>query len=180
MHHRQYDREKLKSSIPGWGADVDTKDRPGIPKENYSPESTGAHWKTPEMQKPGDVKIYKSIERPRLTATFGTSCPPQGLSGKIRDKAYTLGEGRTARWVLLLMADRVNLFESIAKDIVTGKAGNPIKQMGILVELKERGQFQRMHRRRMAIAAGAGALGVIAAKFYTAGKQGRRSRQSAA
>jgi hypothetical protein len=50
------------------------------------------------------VKIHKSTEHGKLTPVFGTSCPPSGISGRIRDYAYTFSEGRLARWLMLMFA----------------------------------------------------------------------------
>jgi len=42
--------EQLRARIPGWGADLDPRDRPSVPRERFSPEATGAHWDYPELQ----------------------------------------------------------------------------------------------------------------------------------
>ena len=36
--------DQLRNRIPGWGADLDPKDRPAVPKERFDPELSGAHW----------------------------------------------------------------------------------------------------------------------------------------
>jgi hypothetical protein len=111
------------SQIPGWGSDLPRERRPGVPKEHSPPSThTGAHWIHPDEQKP-TVKIYQSVERPKLTPVFGTTCPPKGLSGKIRDYAYTLGEGKKRRWLSLMLADRVDVWESRVGEIVNGREG---------------------------------------------------------
>jgi hypothetical protein len=53
-------------------------------------------------------KIHKSTEHGRLTPIFSTSCPPAGPSGRLRDIGYRYSEGRLARWMTLMLADRVN------------------------------------------------------------------------
>src|SRR3954452_23206855 len=75
--------ESLRARIPGWGADLDPKDRPSVPKEQFPPDLTGAHWEFPERQ-PEKWPRERSIEHKFLTPVFGTSCPPKGLSGVIR------------------------------------------------------------------------------------------------
>ena len=45
---------ELRSSIPGWGADLNPADRPSFPKEAM--QDTGAHWDFPERQHRADLK----------------------------------------------------------------------------------------------------------------------------
>ena len=42
---------------------------------------------------------------------FGTAEPLRGVSGAMRRAAYRLPEHRTARWMLLLAGDRVDVLE---------------------------------------------------------------------
>jgi hypothetical protein len=42
----------------------------------------------PITQQVPKIKIHKSTEHGQLTPVFGTSCPPHGLSGMIRDFGY--------------------------------------------------------------------------------------------
>lgn len=109
------------SEIPGWGIDIPKANRPGVPREkNVDPESNGVHWQAMDRQQP-PIKIYQTIEKQGLTPVFGTTCPPKGLSGKIRDKAYKYGEDRIRRWALLLLADRVDMVESQLEEIAFGR-----------------------------------------------------------
>lgn len=104
--------EQLRARIPGWGADLDPADRPSVPKEKFDPTFSGAHWEFPERQ-PELWPRERSIEHAFLTPVFGTSCPPRGLSGRIRRRAYArYSEARAAHWLLLLAADRVDTVES--------------------------------------------------------------------
>ncbi|BCZ25217.1 hypothetical protein MYSE111917_13560 [Mycobacterium senriense] len=41
--------DELRAQIPGWGADLDPKDRPSEPKLRLD-LPTGAHWDFPERQ----------------------------------------------------------------------------------------------------------------------------------
>ena len=70
-------REQLRARIPGWGADLDPKDRPSYPREQPGIE-TGAHWDFPERQ-PESWPRELSIEHKFLTPVFGTSTPPSGF-----------------------------------------------------------------------------------------------------
>jgi hypothetical protein len=126
--------EELRARIPGWGADLDPKDRPAVPREVFDPGATGAHWEFPERQ-PEKWPRERSIEHKFLTPVFGTSCPPKGLSGVIRRFAYArYSEGRAAHWLLLLAADRVDAVESTARSMLTLRPDNPVTQTGVLSE----------------------------------------------
>ena len=104
--------DQLRARIPGWGADLDPKDRPAFPQERFDPGATGAHWDFPDRQ-PEKWPRERSVEHKFLTPVFGTSCPPTGLSGAIRKVAYRrYSEGRAAHWLLLLAADRVDAGEA--------------------------------------------------------------------
>ena len=68
--------DQLRGRIPGWGVDLDPKDRPSVPKERFDPSATGAHCDFPERQ-PEKWHRERSIEHKFLTPVFGTSCPPK-------------------------------------------------------------------------------------------------------
>lgn len=123
------------SHIQGWGADLDHKNRPAYPMERTPPRLEGVHWDRPEDQ-PIRMKVYHSTERPGVTPVFGTSTPPSGLSGKIRDVAYKLSENDIRHWLLLLLADRVNMFEGIGEDLMHGHIPNVLGEMGIRAEFR--------------------------------------------
>lgn len=125
-----------RSQIQGWGADLDLANRPAVPKERTPPRFINAHWDQPEQQ-PVRMKIYKSLERPHMTPVFGTSTPPSGVSGKIRDVAYAqFSESDIRHWLLLLFADRVNVVEGIIDDLRKGYVPNIFAEMGIKAEFK--------------------------------------------
>ena len=123
------------STIKGWGSDADPQTRPGVPRDR-APD-LGAELLYPSLpQQVPHIKIHKSTEHGRLTPLFGTSCPPQGLSGLIRDFGYTFSEGRLTRWMTLLLADRVNVVEGLLSDLAQGYVPNIPREMGIRSELK--------------------------------------------
>ena len=120
----------LSATIAGWGSDLDPAMRPGVPRDK-APE-IGVEYLYPgsiPKQVPR-VRIHKSTEHARLTPVFGTSCPPRGVSGWLRDLGYHYSEGRMARWLLLLTADRVDAVEGILRDIVTFRGPNIPREMG--------------------------------------------------
>lgn len=131
--------EQLRARIPGWGADLDTADRPSHPKLKYAPEITGAHWRFPEQQ-PGGQGRERSIEHAFVTPVFGTAQPLHGPSGLIRRYAYRrFSEGRTAHWLLLVMGDRVDAWGSHLRSLASLHPDNPVTQTGVLPELSAGG-----------------------------------------
>jgi hypothetical protein len=138
--------EQLRARIPGWGVDLDPKDRPSVPRERFDP--TGAHWEFPERQ-PETWPRERSIEHKFLTPVFGTSCPPKGLSGALRKLAYArYSEGRAAHWLILLGADRVDAIESHLRSFATLHPDNPITETGVLSEFSRHGFSSRFGRKR--------------------------------
>ncbi|MCP2160188.1 hypothetical protein LX12_001367 [Williamsia serinedens] len=98
--------DELRARIPGWGADLDPKDRPSVPKLQQL--DTGAHWRFPERQ-PEHGYRERSIEHRFLTPVFGTAQPLEGLPGRLRRVAYDrFSEGRAAHWLILLYTDRLD------------------------------------------------------------------------
>jgi hypothetical protein len=82
------------------------------------------------------VEILVSSERPGITQVFGTVQPPSGLSGMIRRLAFKASENDLRHWLLLLLADRVNVVEGIADDLARGKVPNVLGEMGIKAEMQ--------------------------------------------
>ena len=121
--------------IPGWGSDLDHKNRPAYPMERSPPRLNGVHWEQPEQQVP-HVQVFHSPERPGLTPVFGTCAPPRGLSGRLREVAYKLTENDMRHWLLLLLADRVDVVEGIGDDLRRGHIPNIFAEMGIRAELR--------------------------------------------
>jgi hypothetical protein len=131
--------DELRARIPGWGADLDPKDRPSVPRLKFDPQASGAHWDFPERQKEKWPR-ERSIEHKFLTPVFGTSSPPKGLSGMLRKYAYArFSEGRAAHWLILLAADRVDAIESHLASFATGRPDNPITETGIRTEFRRSG-----------------------------------------
>jgi hypothetical protein len=140
--------EQLRARIPGWGADLDPHDRPSVPRLQFDPKGTGAHWEFPERQ-PEKWPRERSIEHKFLTPVFGTSCPPHGLSGVIRKYAYNrYSEARAAHWLLLVAADRVDSVESNLRTYLTLRPDNPITETGVLSEFSGHGITSRRGQKR--------------------------------
>lgn len=146
------DRQKLDLSarIAGWGSDLDPAMRPGVPRDKAPDLGAECLYPAITPQRP-HIKVHKSTEHARLTPVFGTSCPPAGLSGAVRDVAYRLSEGRLARWMLLMTADRINVVEDLAQDLRQMRLPNLPREMGLATEWRyNRAAFVR----RLALATG--------------------------
>jgi hypothetical protein len=140
--------DRLRARIPGWGVDLDPKDRPSVPKLQFQEDLTGAHWEFPDRQ-PEKWPRERSIEHKFLTPVFGTAQPPKGLSGAIRKFSYArYSEGRAAHWLLLMLADRVDAVEEHVKSFATLRPDNPITETGIKAEFTHHGLSSRIGRKR--------------------------------
>jgi hypothetical protein len=127
---------------------LDASLRPAAQKEKFNPRGTGAHWDFPERQVP-HYRRERSTEHKFLTPVFGTICPPKGLSGVVRRYAYRLSEGRVAHWVLLMVADRLDVIESGLKALLRGRPDNPLTEAGLRAELWHHGLRTRARERRI-------------------------------
>ena len=145
---RRESNEELRARIPGWGADLDPRDRPAVPRERFDPAASGAHWDFPERQ-PEKYPRERSIEHKFLTPVFGTSTPPKGLSGALKRYAYAkYSEGQAAHWLILLASDRVDAVESHLRSFVSLRPDNPITETGIHSEFSRHGYSSRVGRNR--------------------------------
>jgi hypothetical protein len=143
---RRLSNEELRTTIPGWGVDLDPADRPSVPRERADLVS-GAHWDFPERQEEKWPR-ERSIEHAFLTPVFGTSCPPKGLSGAVRKYAYRYSEGRSAHWLLLMAGDRIDAWESHLRSFLTTMPDNPVTETGVLSEFKRHGFSSRFGKKR--------------------------------
>jgi hypothetical protein len=140
--------EQLRARIPGWGVDLDPKNRPSVPKLQFHDDLTGARWDFPERQ-PEHRPRERSIEHAFLTPVFGTSSPTKGLSGVMRRLAYRrYSEARAAHWLILLAADRVDSLESVLGSFLTLHPDNPVTETGVLSETTHGGVRSRLGRGR--------------------------------
>lgn len=125
---------ETKKNIPGWGVDSDPKVRPNVPMWKKPINGTGAHWTMPEQQ--SNFMDFYSVERPKPTHVFGTSCPPKGLSGLIRKASFKYSESDLRHWMGLLFADRVNVVEGYIEDVMNGVMPRPLLERGWRVDKK--------------------------------------------
>ncbi len=101
------------TKIPGWGVDRRPERRPGVPMEQ---PARGAGAEPPPQ--PAPEPVVKSVSVSRMPAVFGTAVPPRGLSGVMRRAAYQIPEHRARHWLLLLLADRVDVWEGRLEDLL--------------------------------------------------------------
>lgn len=166
---------QLRARIPGWGADLDPKDRPAVPKEQFEPHPYGAEWDFPDRQ-PEERPRERSIEHEFLTPVFGTSCPPHGVSGVIRKTAYQrYSEGRAAHWLLLIAADRIDALDSTLRSFASRHPDNPVTETGILSEIKHHGLRSRRGQKRADLIHQALDPLIVAAPSIIAGVLGYRA-----
>jgi hypothetical protein len=124
------------SHIKGWGIDADPENEPTYPMKHYTGDDHNRiYWERPPLQ-PETVEVLHSNERPYMTATFGTSSPPSGLSGMIRRFAFRYSESSYAHWLPLVLADRVNVVEGIVADLAKGIVPNIFAERGWKAEWK--------------------------------------------
>ncbi len=118
------------SQIKGWGVDADPKNDPTYPmKQRNNGEHAGYTWQRPTQQSE-TVEVLHSNERPNLSAVFGTSVPPAGLSGMIRRFAFKYSESSYAHWLPLMLADRVGEVEGVVADVAHGHVPNIFDELG--------------------------------------------------
>ena len=130
MENRTIDPKTVK----GWGVDADPTNEPTHPMRSRTEvDHAGYSWDRPPQQ-PIDVEILHSIERPNVTAVFGTSTPPAGVSGMIRRAAFQYSENSYGHWLPLMLADRIGVVEGVVDDLAHGHVPNIPGELGMREE----------------------------------------------
>jgi len=120
----------------GHEAETNARDWPAYPMRKESgDEHKGMTWARPSQQI-ATVEVLQSNERPGLSAVFGTPLPPRGLSGVLRRIAFRFSESNGAHWVILILADRINVMEGLIEDLRRGHIPNIPGEMGMRSELR--------------------------------------------
>jgi hypothetical protein len=128
------------SQIKGWGVDANPENDPTYPMKNRNNgEHAGYRWERPPQQ-PQSVEVLHSNERPNVSAVFGTSTPPSGLSGMIRRFAFKYSENSYGHWLPLMLADRVGMVEGVVDDLARGHVPNIFGELGWKAEWKHNRQ----------------------------------------
>jgi hypothetical protein len=116
--------------IKGWGVDANPLNEPTYPIKKYTGDDhRRLNYQRPPQQKV-NIEVLHSNERPGVSAVFGTSVPPSGLSGVIRRYAFKHSESSFKHWLPLLLADRINVYEGILSDLVSGHIPNILAELG--------------------------------------------------
>ena len=103
---------------PVRGADLPQHERPGVPMEHQPRPLTPAAPRDPAHMPREMPGVTHRMELDEMTPVYGTAQPLHGISGLMRRLAYSIPETRARRWLLLLMADRVDVMEHfIAKTV---------------------------------------------------------------
>jgi hypothetical protein len=136
---RETEMEQVRidpTQVVGWGVDADPENDPTYPMRDVSGDDKGGlNWQRPSLQ-PESVEVLMSTEHNRRPAVFGTSTPPSGISGMVRRRAFKRSEGKWGHWLMLLMADRIDMVEGIVDDLGKGRIPNVPAEMGIRSEIE--------------------------------------------
>ena len=94
------------SPDPASGIDQDPARRPGVSAEK-PPHSQPHARNVAQVRQDGRPTDAGQARTP----VFGTAQPPRGLSGRLRSAAYAIPEHYARHWLLLILADRVDVLE---------------------------------------------------------------------
>ena len=161
----QANRKIDPTQVRGWGVDADTENDPTYPMRRRENEGQKAYtWERPPEQ-PVEVEVLHSNERPNVSAVFGTSTPPAGLSGAIRRLAFNYSENSYAHWLPLMLADRVGVVEGVLDDLTHGHIPNIFSELGWKAEWKH-------NRKSLVTRVAVGAVLASAAVAYLSSRRG--------
>jgi hypothetical protein len=132
-HRTPVDKSQF-AHIKGWGSDGPRERRLAVPMERTPPRLEVQP--APPAQQPVNVEILHSTERPGITPIFGSPQPPRGLSGAMRRHAFRHSENDLRHWLTLLAADRVDMVEGLASDLLRGHVPRLYAEMGGRAELR--------------------------------------------
>ncbi len=157
---------KKMTHIKGWAIDANPDNDPTYPIRQRFDGDHSSSWPRPAQQ-PETEGVLKSNERPNTSSVFGTSAPAPFLSGAIRRYAFRFSEGRYRHWLLLLLADRVNMVEGLVSDIFTGHVPHCLEERGLNAQLK-------YDRKAVMTRVAVGALVVTSVALVVASRKSRR------
>jgi hypothetical protein len=90
--------------------DLPKSQRPGVPMEREPQKLTPNAPEHFDRMRPRHGIVHRT-ELPSMTKVFGTAQPLHGISGLVRRIAYGTRETKARHWMLLLMADRIDVLE---------------------------------------------------------------------
>lgn len=116
-------------------ADLPEAERPGVPME-HAPHKLHPH--APEhyaRMKPRPGIVHRK-ELQAMTPVFGTAQPLHGISGLVRRIAYGTRETKARHWMLLLMADRIDVLEHRIAGLVKAFAVVPVGVAAVVLAMR--------------------------------------------
>ena len=117
------------------GVDLAARERPGVPMEHAPRALTPSAPQHLEQQRPRRGQVRRVGLR-RMTPVFGTGQPLAGVSGLVRRLAYSIRETRARHWMLLLVADRVDVLEHRIAKLVKVAAIVPAGIVGVALAVR--------------------------------------------
>jgi len=129
LHERHSQLLESRPTLPG-AVDGNPLNRPGVPHESKPPARVGAaYWTSPDRQTSAEKPLVGQGRA--LTPVYSTANPPRGLSGVVRRFAYTIPDYRARRWMLLLLADRIDVLEHNPRALIKLLAGVAAVGVGV-------------------------------------------------
>jgi hypothetical protein len=120
---------------PVAGADLPREERPGVPMEHEPRPLTPTAPVHFEHMRPRRGLTHRAGVH-SMTPVFGTAQPLRGLSGLLRRIAYSTGETRARHWMMLLLADRVDVLEHRVARLVKLAALLPVGAAAAVLALR--------------------------------------------
>ena len=119
----------------GRGADLSLSERPGVPMEHAPHALTPAAPQHLERQRQRRGQVRRVGLR-QMTPVFGTGQPLSGVSGLVRRLAYSIRETKARHWMMLLLADRVDVLEHRIAKLVKVAAIVPAGIAGVVLAVR--------------------------------------------
>ena len=119
---------------PVLAVDLSPRERPGVPMEHSPQALTPTAPQHVERQRPRRGVVH-GRGRP-MTPVFGTAQPLSGLSGLVRRFAYSIRETRARHWMILLVADRIDVLEHRLAKLVKVAAIVPAAVAGVVLAVR--------------------------------------------
>jgi hypothetical protein len=161
-----------RHDIVGWGVDLNASRRPGIPLElnQETVLSPRHHFPIKSKQEPGPG-VNLTVERDDYTPVIGNSKWPSFVTGPLRRFAFTFSEDTQRHWLLLMLADRINMVEGWFEDLAKGRKPMLLPRMEFrttdhLRRILKQGPKSRQDKLLLASAA-VMAIGLGAAAYWT-------------
>lgn len=132
----------MEQTTDARGYDAAPEDRPGIPMAADPHLDSGVRGGIPTQQRAGREWHQHRVGLDDVTPVFGTGQPPSGMSGVLRRAAYRIPEHEARHWLMLLMADRMDVLEHRVPELLRGEGwgqlgrqmkANPWMAAGLLV-----------------------------------------------